>query len=655
MKKFTEFLEKNCQWLAIGAGALYLVWMVYSNLLTNTAWTVTVGNEPKSPGEVDQAVAQIAEQLKDKMDHGPVVKIPVPDFEKTAIDLSPKKLPEYAIAWANSPTQDVPMPAPQGQQPNPATPTVATNTGGAATNKVVELPKAPAPTDLMFAMGIANALIPPPIDPTNPGNAPAMPTTGTDIPWVTWSFKVSLADLAKEFQRTNIPPANPQQQAFTTSFLLVELVRQEQMTDGSWGPSTVCPKLTTDLSPPFPSDKSSRQEMQTYVNWADSNGVQVLQPPFYQVVKGDPWTLSKDLIGNGVVGANGAPIILDPINGVRDGFDPKSFINLDPKEYNLRVQQMNPPLTMAEKRAIAKAKSDDAAQKAAEKAKSRAPGFGGARGAGGRGGATDYAPEDGYRPGGGPRIPRGPGFDGDIPDMGGQMGYNQTQPSNFSQMFPLPQGEFDPRTLVTANAAVAGAPPGNQNMTNVVAWAHDWKAQPGHTYRYMVRYKIKNPVWLTGNVTKEKAMADQFAITSVESAWTQPVTVPSVVRFYFASAGGIGGSKARVQVYRWQDGETHRQEFSVMPGDAIGNDASGVDYNTGWTLVDLRPEPKGDRTVAWLLNADGNLVKRDVKADVDDPQKKELDNKINSAAAAAAAANGGAAAGGAPGMINPTQ
>jgi len=38
MKKFTEFLEKNCQWLAIGAGAAYLLWMVYVNLLTRSTY-----------------------------------------------------------------------------------------------------------------------------------------------------------------------------------------------------------------------------------------------------------------------------------------------------------------------------------------------------------------------------------------------------------------------------------------------------------------------------------------------------------------------------------------------------------------------------------------------------------------------------------------
>jgi hypothetical protein len=510
-------------------------------------------------------------------------------------------------------------------------------------------------------MGIANALVPPPPDPSNPQATPTTPTTGTDVPWVTWAFKISLADLAREFQRVNIPPNPPQQQAFTTSFLVVELVRQEMMTDGSWGPQTVCPKLTTTVRPDFPTEKSNRQDLQAYVNWASQNIIDVLQPPFYQVVKGDPWTLPKSLVGNGIVGANGAPVILGP-NDVREGFDPTTFVQADPKQLAQQIAQMNPPLTNKEKQLIAGARAKAQQQKAAEQSKNRAPtggnrpGGGGPGGpggpggrGGGRGGATDYGPDDpGRPPGPGPRYAPRPGMDGEIPDMN-NPGYNSAQPSNYSQMFPLPPGDFDPRAVITANAAAAGAPPGAQNLTTLVGWVHDTKCEPGHVYRYMIRYKIKNPVWLTGNVTKDKAMSDQFAITSVETPWSDAIRVPAVVDFYFAS-GGMGRGNARVDIYRTQDGEKHKQQFNVGPGDIIGGTTNGVDYSTGFTLVDLRPEPKGDHVIAWLLTPEGNLVKRDVKADSENPQKKELDQQINSAAAAAAAA-----AGGAPAMINPTQ
>src|SRR5438876_1472706 len=161
MKKFKEFFEQNIQWIAIGAGALYLLWMVYSFVLTNTAWQIPVGGEAKSPGEVDESVEKIANQLDNKIKSGPKVDIKVPNFQ-TAVDLTPKKLPDYAIAWANSPTQDVQIPQAPGT-PTP-TPTVSgpnvPQPPGAP--KVVELPKVPPAGDLATAQGRSNVMIRPP-------------------------------------------------------------------------------------------------------------------------------------------------------------------------------------------------------------------------------------------------------------------------------------------------------------------------------------------------------------------------------------------------------------------------------------------------------------------------------------------------------------
>ena len=179
MKKLTEFLEKNCQWLAIALGAAYLLWMVYSFLLTSTAWQVSVANEPKSPGEVDEAVAKIADQLKAQMDSKTIPPIKVPDLGFST-NLSPKSMPEYSLAWANSPTQDVQLPvapdATAGTKPLPGpNPKVA----GAMPGKVIELPKAPAATDLFISSGRSNVVIPPPPPAVAAnGEQPAQPARG---------------------------------------------------------------------------------------------------------------------------------------------------------------------------------------------------------------------------------------------------------------------------------------------------------------------------------------------------------------------------------------------------------------------------------------------------------------------------------------------
>ena len=310
-------------------------------------------------------------------------------------------MPNFALAWADSPTQDVSIPNnpnnPQSPQPgpnnNPAQPGLA---------PVVQLPAAPAATDVFTAVGRSNVTIPPPAQLAANGQ-PAQPppnnaqnvATGTDIDWVTVSFKISLNDLAKEFQRTNIPA-----QQYPTAMLDVELIRQEQQADGSWGPETACPKLTTSTQPPFPPATASKQERQTYVNWAVGAAPEILQPKFYDVIKGDPWTLPKELVGSGAVGDNGAVLILGP-NDVRPGFDPNSAMTQDPNSFV-------PPLTNKEKQLIYKAKEDKKEQDAASQSKSRS--------------STPSGPAGGgTRPGGGPEPAGRPGWGGGAGRRGGGL------------------------------------------------------------------------------------------------------------------------------------------------------------------------------------------------------------------------------------------
>ena len=230
------------------------------------------------------------------------------------------------------------------------------------------------------------------------------------------------------------------------------------------------------------------------------------------------------------------------------------------------------------------------------------------------------------------------------------------QQSNFSQMFPLPQQEFDPRILVTG-AANPNAAPAAGNLATLVGWAHDWKTEPGKTYRYMIRYKIKNPVWATINVAKDKSMADIFAITSAESTWTDPIQAPPIVQFFFVSGGGGQGRPAQVEIFKYENGAIHKENFSVAPGDSIGAEKNGVDYSTGNTLVDLRPDLlKSDRMTAWYITPESMLAKRDVKSDAESPQRSDLEKQVQAAAPAAAAAAVGAGAAGATGaLINPTR
>ncbi|HEX3357404.1 MAG TPA: hypothetical protein VHS31_10575, partial [Tepidisphaeraceae bacterium] len=509
-------------------------------------------------------------------------------------------------------------------------------------------------TDISFATGRSNVIIPSqaavgvPAAPggNNPPPADAQATVaGTDIDWVTVSYKVPVAELAREFQRTNVPPK------FTTCFLDVDLMRQEQQPDGSWGAETVCPKLTTSTQPPFPPANAPPKQAQPYLNWAVGAVAEIVQPTFYNITKGDAWTLSKDLVPQNAAAVaagdnNAAAMNLGP-NDTRPGFDPATYVSMTPQA----LAAVTPPLTNKEKQMVAQAKQEAAAKAQQEKARSapppptRAP-------TGGRGG-----PPGGYR---GARAiqddarPMGRDLSRVMGDATDATPVAPPQPpQNFSQLFPpLPQNEFDPR-----DPAVATAPAGSANAGMIVGWAHDTKAEPGKVYRYAIRYQIKSPVWGTTNVTKVKQMADTFAITSALSAWTGPVKVPSIVSFFVLDSH----SPARIEIFRWQNGQTHKETFNVSPGDSIGMTKGTVDFSTGFTLVAFRGDSLNN-TVAWLLNPDGVLVKHDVKEDQNSPEKQELERQSGAATPAGAQAAAGAPTGapgagptGAPAMINPTR
>src|SRR5436305_4339798 len=105
---------------------------------------------------------------------------------------------------------------------------------------------------------------------------------------------------------------------------------------------------------------------------------------------------------------------------------------------------------------------------------------------------------------------------GDQPEggMNGQQQVENHLNPNYSTMFPLPSGEFDPRLVIPNAQPQPGAQPlsPDKQMTEVVVWAHDATVQPGKTYRYKVRYKIKNPIYHSGNVATDKTLADKYYI-----------------------------------------------------------------------------------------------------------------------------------------------
>jgi hypothetical protein len=226
-----------------------------------------------------------------------------------------------------------------------------------------------------------------------------------------------------------------------------------------------------------------------------------------------------------------------------------------------------------------------------------------------RPGTGEERPSD--LPGGPPRGYPGPaGERGEYPY---QQPPQEMQPA---PVYPYPPGEFDPRN-----------PPDHR----IVGWAHDDSVRPGHIYRYRVVYKIRSPLWNRPSALKDPKLADQYALSSNPAEWSKEIEVASLTNFFVLQSQD--GGRARVAVFRWQNGQVHQKEFDVMPGDVIGgpDSAAGVDFTTGWTMVDSVKDLRTDDTYVILLNPDGQLTRRSARVDKSSPEYQRAQQQVASA------------------------
>jgi hypothetical protein len=650
MQKVVAILEQYVEFIVLGIGAIFLVFMAWT-YLAKTPVEVSVGGQEMRPGEIDAATVKgPLDLLERSMANSHPPKVAVPNFTEVFIrslntpepepfvavnwnangaDVRPivpekfqnpldqqqvvkalPKLPPAEIADVNHGRSNVVMPPadwvpgtplpPVNVQaliaPPPGTPGAVGTTGFGGRPA---LPGQPAPL-INQRPGVAGA----PAQPAQPAvvipgqPAPPAPPTLADKDWVTVMYKLPMQAIGKAFSDVNIPQMQ-NLNLFKTCILDVELVRQEIVDGKPAGDESAVKKLEISGIPPFPNGLA--EELQ-YIGWASANPGQIIQPGFFQVARGDPWFppgVQETMLAQQL-----------PVN---NAFDPSKPYT--PAE--LRA------LTPDQFKAVKAYREQQAAQrKAANRAKY-----------GGKGGTTpgpadmggmEEPPPQGIADVGRalfaqvlpPDMMETPeeGMEGDQGAMG-VPGVPQA-PAVFAQ-FPLPPGgEFDPR--------MAPEP--------TIGWAHDDTAEPGHTYRYKVRYKVKNPVFQVLNVAQPKNLAEVFALVSPDSNWSQPISIPPLTRFFVAS---LFNNKVSLEIFRWQNGQLHSTKVNVSPGDLItAKTPDGIDYSTGWTLVDITTDPRDNRSVIIVADPSGNLGRRDFQSDNNDPEYQKMRSLLTPAVAA---------------------
>lgn len=580
MKKLVEIAESYVEWVALGVGGLFLLLMMFAYLLSTPISAEIGSNKKVTLSDVDRAIyTEIGQSLEEQMNKNVDVPLSVKPFATQYKDaLAMKGIKPIELADDNwfGPG------ALPGNLPNKKDHTIKdTDT------LVKELPE-PLPPAAWNGVASGRSLISPPAVAAGGPGAAAVPAVvpavvsgvaGTGVPtgpvgidklWVTEAFSIPTDEIDAAFTEAGVPANLP------TAFLSVETIREEQLSSGAWGHTTIVKPLSIYTIPALPAEGSLSDEA-TYLTWAVSNTSTLLLPAFHPIVGGDKWYAPGQPNPNTVV----PDATLRPITPPTPTVPKAPRVRRTGTSSGSRTQQRRT------NRNYAPADSRPAAYDMyAQATPAMAPGMMPP------GMMPPGMMPPGYAPG---MVP--PGYTGATPAVSGGVA---VPTSGIPDGFVVPTGNFIPHEL----------------QKDVFVWVHDDTVEPGKTYRYKIRYRLKNPVYRSSAVADPK-LARQFALVSEESNWSDPVVIPPTVYVFLASGVTSGTTSAKFEVLRWQNGKWYDKSFNVQPGDVIGakDKESDVDYTTQWTLVDMKSDVVTLEPKVVLADPDGELITRSLRND----------------------------------------
>jgi hypothetical protein len=576
MQKVLHFLERYCQWFAIGLGALFLGFMVWTYFFASTSpLAVSLGGKAVLPGYINVEIDHEATRLEDAMNKSyPGFEIKPPPVllawqqENSLADLSTKPLDSPFVY--TGPNNNLNRLGPSENS---------------TTAKVKELPAPPAATPVAINTVRTMAT---PLQPNNgqPANPPAAGTS-MDVDVVSVLFTIDHTQLAAAFNKSygalNNLPTNIQQQINETMVLSVDLMREEQQPDGTWGKDTLIAPLPIHNIMALPAQQNpNANDAAGFLAWAESHTDDILRPSYYPT--------DKDM-----------PVIYSP--------------------------DQPPPPTATDQPTPAPTRVPNNPY---QRNRPNSPGNTGPGGPGGNGGPrmrpfggasgrADSAPvfEAQFNPN---RPPPGLGQNF-RPGMGnGGPGYpSGAQGVNNSPFGGQPQGGID------ANV-IQGKFDVTKLSTDLRILGHDDTVVPGRTYRYKVRYTLYNSIFGIGNFAQPASLATQFYLASPVSVATGPITIPTRLRFFLAS---VFKNQVVFDVFTWNKGHwVKSRSKEISPGDAIPG--------TDWSVLDVRDDLHGNgERYALLINIDGTVERHEVKTDSESPDFEQLEIDTKSAQAGA--------------------
>ncbi len=140
------------------------------------------------------------------------------------------------------------------------------------------------------------------------------------------------------------------------------------------------------------------------------------------------------------------------------------------------------------------------------------------------------------------------------------------QPANARGGFDMGRGG-----MMDIRGGMTGGEMSTLKSNELKIWAHDDSLTPGKMYKYSIRLGIFNPCYETNWLTKSQS--DIFK--SVPVLWTKELSVEDPIQTpptsLFIPKAIADNQSARVEVYKFQNGQWFKRPFTVTTGEKIGD------------------------------------------------------------------------------------
>jgi len=417
-----------------------------------------------------------------------------------------------------------------------------------------------------------------------------------DVTWAIPSAVIDVKSMRSELESSSSGAQIPGFWYRSTLFIIdIEFERERKLADGSWGEPTVVPSLSGQFSfrPEIAKGADAGLRDAAFNYLADKSAQrQILQPDFYATKRSN---FSPALLLSDDGAAEGAERSEDPVKAKLDDEIRRLRKDLARNAVEIKrlqedLEELGGPLEEAPK--------DD-------KKKNDEKESGGTGGKGGGGGGLG-------RPGGGLGGAAG-GMEGRNKPGESANRERRIQLTKRLKKFQADAASKNAALTkkleeagVSASAATTKTAASSDLATadTLVVWAHDLGVKAGELYRYRAVAKAYNPFFTNGSllVDAQKKLADGFTLNTVASGWSEGFRVSPPIAFFVVDAqageGRLGIGQATVEIFRYFDGERRRERFTIQPGDSIGGGRKkdGVDFDTGFYLVDVYADPSTERS-----------------------------------------------------------